>query len=80
MRLPRDISGEDLARSLVVLEYRQIRQTGSHLRLTTDRFGEHHVTNPRHNPLRIGTLNSILRDIAEHHHMDRDRLTEVLFG
>ena len=80
MRLPRDISGEDFARRLSVLEYRVTRQTGSHLRLTTDRLGEHHLTIPRHDPLKIGTLNSILRDIADHHEMDRDRLVDLLFG
>ena len=30
------------------------------MRLTTQRGGEHHLTIPAHNPLRIGTLNAIL--------------------
>ena len=35
MRLPRDVSGDDLAEALADLGYRVTRQTGSHLRLTT---------------------------------------------
>ena len=35
MRLPRDLSGSDLAQSLRKLGYSVTRQTGSHLRLTT---------------------------------------------
>lgn len=41
MRLPRDLSGEDLSTRLAALGYGITRQTGSHLRLTTDRDGEH---------------------------------------
>ena len=41
MKLPRDLSGSDLARALQVLGYRVTRQTGSHMRLTTtERGGE----------------------------------------
>ncbi len=46
MRLPRDLSGDALARALAELGYRMTRQTGSHLRLTTLEHGEHHVTEP----------------------------------
>lgn len=48
MKLPRDMSGEDLARLLEKLGYQVARQTGSHLRLTTAIPSEHHVTIPRH--------------------------------
>lgn len=80
MKIPRDVSGQELVRRLSVLGYQVTRQTGSNVRLTTDRLGEHHLTIPQHNPLKIGTLNSILRDLAEHHQIDRDRLAEMLFG
>lgn len=36
MRLPRDLSGVDLAKALSRYGYRVTRQTGSYLRLTTD--------------------------------------------
>jgi hypothetical protein len=32
------------------------------------------VTIPRHNPLRAGTLNAVLRDVADHLRMERDDL------
>lgn len=66
MRLPRDLSGSDLAQALRIFGYRITRQTGGHLRLTTVEQGEHHVTVPRHGALRVGTLAAILSDIGRH--------------
>jgi predicted RNA binding protein YcfA (HicA-like mRNA interferase family) len=80
MRLPRDLSGKELAQVLKVLGYEVTRQTGSHMRLTTREHGEHHVTIPQHNPLRIGTLASILADVAAHFQLSRDELLDQLFG
>lgn len=81
MRLPRDVSGEDLARRLARLGYTVTRQTGSHLRLTR-RAGqdEQHLTIPRHASLRVGTLANVLRDVAEQLGMSRDEVLEELFG
>ncbi len=78
MRLPRDLDGEQLARLLRRYGYVITRQTGSHIRLTTDQEGEHHITIPRHSPLRVGTLNAILRDIAQHLGVERDILLASL--
>jgi hypothetical protein len=50
------------------------------MRLTTEQGGEHHVTIPRHSPLRIGTLNAILKDVAQHLGLDRDELLMELMG
>jgi predicted RNA binding protein YcfA (HicA-like mRNA interferase family) len=80
LRLPRDLSGTDLARALGVLGYRVTRQTGSHLRLTTSERGEHHITIPQHRPIRVGTLAAILGDIADHFELSRDELLARLFG
>lgn len=74
MRLPRDVSGDRLAAALGVLGYVPTRQTGSHLRLTTLRDGEHHLTIPRHAALRIGTLAEILADVQAHFGLTRDEL------
>ena len=74
MKLPRDLPGEDLARALKVLGYRVTRQAGSHMRLTTLEDGEHHITIPRHDPLRIGTLAAILDDVPTHFRLSRDEL------
>jgi predicted RNA binding protein YcfA (HicA-like mRNA interferase family) len=80
VRLPRDVSGDDLAKALGQLGYRVTRQTGSHLRLTTLEGGEHHVTIPRHPSLRVGTLAGVLGDVAQHLGLTREALTERLFG
>jgi len=79
MRLPRDISGLRLAKDLKPFGYNVTRQTGSHIRLTTQQRGEHHVTIPNHDPLRIGTLAGILADVAEHFEITRDKIIERLF-
>jgi predicted RNA binding protein YcfA (HicA-like mRNA interferase family) len=79
MRLPRDLSGSDLAQALRKLGYSMTRQAGSHLRLTTYEHGEHHLTIPQHTPLRIGTLSAILADVATHFEITREQLFERLF-
>ena len=80
MKLPRDLSGARLASALAVLGYRQTRQTGSHIRLTTMVNGEHHLTIPNHDPIKIGTLNAIMRDVAQHTGLQRDEVVRRLFG
>ncbi len=79
MRLPRDLSGGQLAKLLAAYGYVITRQTGSHMRLTTRRHGEHHITIPAHDPLRVGTLNSILTDAAAHLQLTKDQLLAALF-
>jgi predicted RNA binding protein YcfA (HicA-like mRNA interferase family) len=79
MKLPRDLSGPDLIRQLAKLGYTVTRQAGSHVRLTTQERGEHYVTVPEHDPLRIGTLASILAAVAAHHGVSRDELLKRLF-
>lgn len=79
MKLPRDVSGEALAKRLRVFGYQVTRQSGSHLRLTTTELGEHHVTVPRHDPLKLGTLSGILGDVAEHFNLDRDAVAARMF-
>jgi predicted RNA binding protein YcfA (HicA-like mRNA interferase family) len=51
-RLPRNVSGADLVRLLEGFGYVASRQKGSHLRLTSQAGGEHHVTVPSHAALR----------------------------
>ncbi|HIJ64539.1 MAG TPA: type II toxin-antitoxin system HicA family toxin [Candidatus Hydrogenedentes bacterium] len=80
MRLPRDVSGDQLAQKLGVFGYHVTRQTGSHLRLTTSEQGEHHVTIPRHSQLRVGTLSAVISDVAVHLDLTREKLLRRLFG
>ena len=68
MKLPRNLSGDDLAQALKKLGYSVTRQSGSHMRLTTQQQGEHHVTIPCHDPLRVGTLAAILAEVPPTSH------------
>ena len=75
MRIPRDLDGNRLIKRLSKLGYEQTRQSGSHVRLTRESAsGGHHVTVPLHSPLRVGTLNAILGDVADHLRMSKDDL------
>ncbi|MFQ5797030.1 MAG: type II toxin-antitoxin system HicA family toxin [Candidatus Bipolaricaulia bacterium] len=80
MKLPRDLTGAELAILLRRYGYEITRQTGSHVRLTsTIKATEHHITIPRHKQLRVGTLSAILADVASYLQMHRETLTEDLF-
>jgi predicted RNA binding protein YcfA (HicA-like mRNA interferase family) len=70
LKLPRDVSGRDLARALEAFGDRITRQSGSHLRLSTAERGTHHVTIPEHAALRVGTLTAILNEVAEHFQLE----------
>jgi predicted RNA binding protein YcfA (HicA-like mRNA interferase family) len=79
MKIPRDVTGLELANLLAVYGYEITRQKGSHIRLTTLENGEHHVTIPAHDPLKVGTLSSILQEVATHFDLTKKELTERLF-
>jgi len=78
MKLPRDIDAVDLIRALHVLGYAKVRQTGSHIRIKTTRDGDYSETIPCHSPIKVGTLNAILGNIAQHHHLTKDALLQLL--
>lgn len=80
MKIPRDLSSKQLIKALKKFGYKISHQTGSHIRLTTEENGEHHLTIPAHNPLKVGTLNSIFRDIANHFRLNKDELLNKLFN
>ena len=80
MKLPRDLSGAQLAKALGRVGYRVTRQAGSHLRLTADTPDQHHITIPAHASLKVGTLSAILGDVAIHLKMTREELLRELFG
>ena len=66
MKLPRDTSGRDLVQALCRdWGYRQVHQVGSHIILQTEVPASHRLSVPDHSPLRIGTLNAILRAVAQ---------------
>jgi len=80
LKLPRDLSGHDLAKALARVGYQITRQTGSHLRLSTELPPQHHVTIPAHDPLKVGTLAGILGDVSAHLKVPREELVRRLFG
>jgi len=80
VKLPRNVSGIELVKALKRLGYETSRQAGSHIRLSTEVNGTHHVTVPNHDPIKPGTFSSILRDVASHHGLTRDQLLTRLFG
>lgn len=65
MRIPRDVIGQLLAERLRRHGYVLTRQTRSHMRLSRSFDGQQqHLTIPAHEPLRVGTLRQILKDVA----------------
>lgn len=65
MKLPRDLSGRELAKLLQRFGYTVVRQQGSHLRLLSySKESPHAITIPDHSELKIGTLRTIVRLVA----------------
>jgi predicted RNA binding protein YcfA (HicA-like mRNA interferase family) len=80
MKLPRDISGRELASLLSRYGYDITRQSGSHMRLSSSLKGqEHHITIPAHKPLKTGTLSGILKETASYLEMSQSELVDELF-
>jgi len=80
-KMPRDLSGVELAKLLKGFGFEVVRQSGSHIRMTSKRLGaDHHITIPAHDPLKVGTLSSILSDVAQFLKRDRKELERELFG
>jgi predicted RNA binding protein YcfA (HicA-like mRNA interferase family) len=79
-KVPRDISGRELAKLLNRYGYKIVRQTSSHIRLvSTIKQIEHKITIPDHQPIKIGTFNNILNDIAEYLKLSKQELVQDLF-
>jgi predicted RNA binding protein YcfA (HicA-like mRNA interferase family) len=79
MKVPRDLSGTQLIKVLCRdWGYRQVHQEGSHVILQTETPGHQRLSIPNHNPLRVGTLNSIVRAVATHKGVDRQTVLDSL--
>lgn len=80
MKVPRDLSGHELAKILRRYGYEVVRQSGSHIQLQSNILGtQHTVTVPAHKFVKLGTLNSILSRVANYLKMDRSELLKELF-
>jgi len=72
VKIPRDLSGRDFIKVLCRdYGYRQVNQEGSHVILATDTPSSQRISVPDHKVLRLGTLNALLRVIAQHKGIDR---------
>ncbi len=79
MKVPRSVSAKELIRKLKPFGYEPTRQTGSHIRLTTEQNGSHHITIPNHDPIRVGTFSAIISDVAQHFGKTKQELLDELF-
>ena len=67
MKIPRNLKGEYLAEILCrKWSYKIVHQQGSHIILETESPRHQRISIPNHSPLRVGTLNSILRSVSSH--------------
>jgi hypothetical protein len=46
--------------------------------VTTTQNGQHHETIPNHTPIKVGTLNGILKSVAAHHRISIEQLLQML--
>lgn len=79
MKIPRNLSGRDLTKVLTAkFEYRIVHERGSHIILETDDPSHHRLAIPDHRPLRVGTLNAILRAVSNHKSITRNEILRFL--
>jgi predicted RNA binding protein YcfA (HicA-like mRNA interferase family) len=79
MKVPRDLNGAQLVKVLCRdWNYRVVHQEGSHIILQTDAPSHQRLSVPNHNPLRVGTLNSIIRAVSLHKRIERQQLLDAL--
>jgi len=79
VKVPRDLSGAELLKALCRdWDYRVVNQEGSHVILQTGTPGHQRLSIPNHDPLRIGTLNAILRAVATHKGVERQAVLDSL--
>ena len=57
---------------------RKVHQVGSHIILETSEPAHQRIAIPDHHPLRLGTLISILRTVAQHKGVTRDAIIASL--
>lgn len=79
MKLPRDLYDRDLAPVLAARwDYKKVNRVGSHIILQTETPAHHRISVPDHKPLRVGTLNAILREVAGAKRVAREAILATL--
>jgi predicted RNA binding protein YcfA (HicA-like mRNA interferase family) len=73
VKIPRDVAGRALVKHLCKKwDYSVMKQEGSHIILQTETPSRQRIPVPDHNPVRLGTLNSILRFVAQHKGVEKE--------
>jgi predicted RNA binding protein YcfA (HicA-like mRNA interferase family) len=79
MKLPRDLSGAELIKLLCKhYGYSHLHQEGSHVILETTEPRKHRISIPDHAALRLGTLNAILRAVANAKGLEKEDILRRL--
>jgi predicted RNA binding protein YcfA (HicA-like mRNA interferase family) len=79
MKIPRNLSGASLVKALCKSwGYKQVHQVGSHIILETEDPFHQRMVVPNHTFLRIGTLNSIIRAVASHKGVSKEKILDTL--
>ena len=80
MKIPRDLSGHELATALCrQWGYAKVNQVGSHIILQTQEPSPHRIAVPAHQALRVGTLNGVLRAVARHKGVDKQDILNSIY-
>jgi len=80
MKLPGDLSSGKLIKILSKNGYEVTLQKGSHIRLTRmENNNSHHITIPNHDPIKIGTLNNIIKDLSDNLKMSKEDILRLYF-
>jgi predicted RNA binding protein YcfA (HicA-like mRNA interferase family) len=80
MKSPRSLSAKELIKLLKIYGYEVVSQKGSHIKVATSRNGQHHLAIPNHDPIKIGTLNAIIRQVSDHIGKGKEEVFEELFS
>ena len=81
MKLPRDLSGRQLADGLCrKWGYREAHQMGSHIVLETEQPKPQRIAIPAHKTLKVGTLNAILRAVSSHKGTSKQEILDSICG
>lgn len=80
MKLPGNLWADELVKALIIYGYSINRQKGNHIRLSTTINKEHYTTILNHDPIKIGTVSSIVTDVANHLGKTKEQVAQHLFG
>jgi predicted RNA binding protein YcfA (HicA-like mRNA interferase family) len=79
MKIPRNLRGKTLAEVLCRhWGYEVVHQQGSHIILDTQSPSHQRISIPSHSPLRIGTLNNILKSVSGHKQVSKQDILDTL--